>query len=1432
MRKLIKLGVVAMLTACVAGFSSAATLINTGFKASDTPAYANGDLAGQNGWAVNSIVATNAFNVIDAAGNGFADTTGTTLSTNGNYVYYTTAVGNGASNELSGSLDFTLGSSVASLAGGDIFRLGISATVTNSLNTGDTNQVVLSVATTGAGIIKIQTKEGTNAAITLCQMPAAEAGWSTTEVPLPLTDSLRLTWKIRTTAVADTYVLSATLTNLVNASTNATGNSSLMRADAYAAGAPYFMMGHASGAFSTNNNGTIDITIDNLSVTNTTDVAPTLFPKAVLANPGDVRVDLSWGLVVEAETLDIQRSTTTATGTYTTIAGSLAGTTTTYTDTTVTNGSTYYYKVVWKNGAVEASSDPVIAEPNAAITGLILNTSFRNTDSPAYATGDLAGQNKWKSIAASGAPAFYVDSTGNGFAKTAPYSNYFDNVNGNQVYLNEIMSNGVGAAWSGTTVFTLSATPEVAETKIKTNSVDGVDTVTTNTQQVAVMMSGRVFELGITSDSTVVLNPNDKKSTMLITGRSTTSGGLNVLLNGYNATVNLMIEVPRPNLGWDPEWSGTNAAPKFETDPITLNWAIRKTASNNVYSGSASLTVGTNSYTGSVQFSDETATASVNLYTNPVARFAMSHSFASQTSSTSTMVNVSIDSLSLSHTNDAPIMIAAPFGLSGVVGNTNILLRWQGAVEASSFDIYRSVDYGSTNYVLRGTVTNVWSWLDTGLTDLMLYNYKVVAKYASASNTSYAVSIRARGKVDYLVWDAVGKVAVNPAVLAQTNRVIVTNVNGSVVANIYGNYTNGAIVGAGYADYSGIPVYGVVQVTGSLAVTSMKMTTVAFEEVSANKGLTASNRVSALMYIPATNGPIDMTVKSYTYDYLSAASCNLRAAFRDSASGKWYVSDNTGSNVASTAALSIANLADPTNQWRELTVTQNTLMSGTNNPVTTPDFTSVDAIGFMVDNTTANFKPTLLKVSVVSPLPTFTISNLTTDVRGSVENSTATPTNNPLVVSYGDSPVFTITATNGFRVATVKTGGVDVVGMTLDNDSTKVDFTWTNVTANGTLAATFTERFYTLTVTNGTGAGMVVTNVVVTNEVGMVVTNEVSTGAYTNGVAVDILANTAPAGMVFAYWTGNTNQLANTNVYVASTTVTIPTRNIQLTANYITPSYQLIVNLGTGDGWYTNGTPVTIVANDPDVVGEVFLGWTGDTGVLVSNTASTTFSTTNYPLTLTATYGQSSITLTGIVVSGQGTISPTSTNVAPGANVTFVLTANPYYRIATLTTNGTAVTGMSFDNGSTTTNFIWTNVQAAGTAAVTFVEQVTIGQPPVPYAWLAQYFTTNDYNACAEADQDGDGVKTKNEYIAGTLPNNAASVLKAAQTTFRSNLNVITWTAQTNRIYSVYSSTNLVKGFALKQDNLSYATNNATGSYTNTAPDGRLNHYQIRVRMQ
>ena len=82
------------------------------------------------------------------------------------------------------------------------------------------------------------------------------------------------------------------------------------------------------------------------------------------ATAGDSKVDLTWNPVTDATSYTVKRSTA-AGGPYTTIAAGVTGTT--YTDTGVTNGTTYYYVVTAiVNGSEGWNSNEASATPQAS----------------------------------------------------------------------------------------------------------------------------------------------------------------------------------------------------------------------------------------------------------------------------------------------------------------------------------------------------------------------------------------------------------------------------------------------------------------------------------------------------------------------------------------------------------------------------------------------------------------------------------------------------------------------------------------------------------------------------------------------------------------------------------------------------------------------------------------------------------------------------------------------------------------------------------------------------------------------------------------------------------------------------------------------------------------------------------------------------------
>ncbi len=146
------------------------------------------------------------------------------------------------------------------------------------------------------------------------------------------------------------------------------------------------------------------------------------------------------------------------------------------------------------------------------------------------------------------------------------------------------------------------------------------------------------------------------------------------------------------------------------------------------------------------------------------------------------------------------------------------------------------------------------------------------------------------------------------------------------------------------------------------------------------------------------------------------------------------------------------------------------------------------------------------------------------------------------------------------------------------------------------LTATYRDSLYLLTVNSGSGDG-----------------------EYAYGTVVEITADAAPLGKEFDAWTGDTDGVAD--VSSATTTITMPAGDAQVTATYRDILYPLTVTGGTGGGEYAYGAVVEITA-DAAPEGQVFLAWTGDVDLVTDvNSAGTTLTMPAGPAAVEATYG-------------------------------------------------------------------------------------------------------------------------------------------------------------------------------------------------------------------
>lgn len=705
--------------------SWAASLISADFSVGQ--GYADGDLAGQNGWALVG-TKTNAFNVTDAAGSGYITTLNSGFVGGDTPVSLNVASDNGVDTEWDGSIDFSISRTTNGWSGGSVLEFGLTTT-SSALNPGTAgagDEWDIRIVSQNPGnddLLQIGIQDGIGGFEMLTALTPAAAGWDGAGGTDLETDNLRVVFNVRKTRNDNVYALTANLINLdtLVSSNGVTAYQTV--SDAYdAATLDYFVIHHdgACNFIAGNTVDRFDATINSINMDVTTGVAPVLMAPVAAALGGNGEVGLSWNAVVEAETYDVTRSDAGIGGTYSPVAGGSGLTTNVFTDTSVSNGSEYWYKVTAKaTGAADSVSTPVSATPEAIVGNTtILNTTFVNSGA-FYNDGDLSGQDRWNAIADSNPNAFEVDIAGSGFAQSNPL---FATNGGNDVIYSRFTSNEVGSVWSGTTVFSVSA---IADGATKTNVINGVEYIGTTAN-----LSGaeEFFEWGISSDAANTdLFPAQEDDVLWVV-RNTAADGMSFGLNMYQYNINVSLALSSEQVGWDPLWENTSSEqPDLETEEMTVNWMIRKSPIANKYNGQVTVTVGTNVYEGIVVYTDYAASQAVDAYAASTVEFGMGHRIP-----LGQMLNVSVDSISVSHTNASAIPQSIP-ELTAQAGVTSLTidLNWSGVGEEESVKIFRSEEYGVEGSEIATLPQGTTSYTDSDATlqDLRGYIYTVKTVY-------------------------------------------------------------------------------------------------------------------------------------------------------------------------------------------------------------------------------------------------------------------------------------------------------------------------------------------------------------------------------------------------------------------------------------------------------------------------------------------------------------------------------------------------------------------------------------------------------------------------------------------------------------------------------------------------------------------------------
>lgn len=201
---------------------------------------------------------------------------------------------------------------------------------------------------------------------------------------------------------------------------------------------------------------------------------------------------------------------------------------------------------------------------------------------------------------------------------------------------------------------------------------------------------------------------------------------------------------------------------------------------------------------------------------------------------------------------------------------------------------------------------------------------------------------------------------------------------------------------------------------------------------------------------------------------------------------------------------------------------------------------------------------------------------------------------------------------------------------------------------------------------------------------------------------------------------------------------------------------------------------------------------------------------------------------------GAGSLSPADPEVGVGSNQVFTVTAEPYFHVSRVATNGCAWTPSGQPSELVWT---WSNAQANAWLDVSFAENLT-PLHGIPERWLADRGITNGFDEAEEADDDEDGFPAWKEYVMDTHPGDSDSWLRVDSLEFAYGPGgdvvgyVIGWSASTGRVYDVYCQDGLLGDVWLPMaglTNLTPATEHL--SVTNLFHDGPMRMLRLQVRL-
>lgn len=455
-------------------------------------------------------------------------------------------------------------------------------------------------------------------------------------------------------------------------------------------------------------------------------------PTGLTATAGNALVLLSWTASTGATSYNVYRSTTSGSG-YSQIANGL--TSTSYTDTGVTNGTTYYYVVTAVNSSGESGySNEASATPEPAPSP---PTSLTAT------AGNAQVSLSWVSGAGSGSYNVYRSLTSGG-----PYSEIASAVAATS-YTDSSVSNGTtyyyvvaGVNQYGTGGYSneASATPEAPPAAPSNLTASPGDTQVSLSWMASAGATSYNVYWSLTSGSHYRLAASG------VTTTSYTDTGLSdgveyffvvaaVNESGRSAFSNEASATPDPPAPPAP----TNLIASAVNSQVSLTWTASANADNytvlrSATSGSGYVSVASG-LTSTSYTDNQVENGTTYYYVVTASNLGGTSGYSNQASATPSAAGLGPQ---------------PPTNLTAVGGNTQVYLTWNASVGATIYSVYRSTTNGSGYQYLAETAGT--SYVDGTVWNSGTFYYVVTAsnQYGTSGYSNQASATASQANSEYL----------------------------------------------------------------------------------------------------------------------------------------------------------------------------------------------------------------------------------------------------------------------------------------------------------------------------------------------------------------------------------------------------------------------------------------------------------------------------------------------------------------------------------------------------------------------------------------------------------------------------------------------------------------------------------------------------------